>query len=257
MRLIRLVVMGLLMSCLGLAAAGAWLIPAPRVRRRCIRRLRQSWARCALRLMRIRVRVEPPGAVLSDPVLYVANHIGYPDILVLMSVCPGVFISKLGVLWWPFFGQLAFLGETLFVNRRKRLGIGRIVDKVRDRLRSGGSVVFFPEATSSDGESLLTFKSSLFAAADGGDGRMFAIRPLVVRYETIGGEPVTRANRDRIFWYGDMPLLGHMWGQLGAPGIDVVIRVLPERTLPEDRHEFAGKLREEMLSEIRIPETVG
>jgi len=256
MRLIRLFLAFAIMLGLGAVTAVVWLVPAPRWRRRRTRSLRQTWARAMLWLLRVRVRVEPPDADLSGTALYVANHTSYLDILVLMSRTPGVFVSKLGIIWWPVVGQIACLGETLFVNRNNRLGVGRLVEKVRKRLGAGGSVVFFPEATSSNGDTLLPFKSSLFAAADDGEGRLFAIRPLVVRYESIGGRPVDRSNRDRIYWYDDMLLPPHTWGLLAAPGIDVVVRVLPERMLSGPRGRFARDLRREMLKEIRIPGTV-
>ncbi|MFO7898758.1 MAG: 1-acyl-sn-glycerol-3-phosphate acyltransferase [Planctomycetota bacterium] len=255
-RLVRFPAAVLVLLTLGFVAGLAWLIPVRRARSRVIRRLCQCWATALLRVLSVRVRLDPPDADLPDPALYAANHSSYLDILVVMSISPGVFVSKLGVAWWPLIGQLAAASETLFVNRRDRFRVGRLVDKVRDRLRSGRSVVFFPEATSGSGDSLLPFKPSLFAAARCDDGPRFPVQPLVIRYESVAGEPLNTENRDRVLWYGGRLFLPHVWNLLRGPGVEVTVRALPARPPGESRREFARELREEMLKEIKIPETV-
>ena len=254
MRLIRFILSILAMFVVGSLAAPCWLIPVRRWRDHCLRSVRRAWAFSLLWVFRVHVHVEAGPVNESGAALYVANHTGYLDILVLMSLAPGVFISREGVLWWPVLGQLIAAGGTLFTDRRNRLSIGRLVDKVRKTLHAGTSVLFFPEATSSNGEGLLPFKSPLFAAAVGKDGETFPIRPLVLKYRSIGGEPLDESNRDRVFWYSDVGLLEHAWGLLKERGIDVVVKALPEHTLSGNRKQFAGRLREEMLRELWAPE---
>ncbi len=254
MRVLRLISGIAIMLVLGTVAAAVWLIPARGVRNRCLRRIGRAWARAMLRLLRIRVHLDPPDTTFSGPALYVANHTGYLDILVLMSVAPGIFISRQDVVWWPLIGQLAALGGPLFVNRKNRLNIGPLVEKVRHRLRTGTSVIFFPEATTSSGDGLLPFKSSLFAAAAGNAGEAFPVRPFVSSYRSIGRQPIGPSNRRRVLWFDDTTLVRHAWGLLSAPGIEVVLKVLPERKCSGDRRQFARQLREEMLRELEIPE---
>ncbi len=253
MRVLRVIVAVFAVFVLVVMTVPAWLVPFRRCRGAWLSGMRRVWARPLLRLLRVRIHVEPAQANFSGPALYVANHTGYLDIVVVMSLVPGVFISREGIIWWPVIGQLAALAGTLFVNRKDRLSIGRLVEKVRRRLRVGASVVFFPEATTTNGEMLLPFRTSLFAAADAGDGEIFPIRPLVLCYRSVGGKPLDTANRDRVFWYDNMTLLGHIWRLLTVRGIDVVVKVLPERTLSADRREFGRTLREEMLREIEPP----
>jgi 1-acyl-sn-glycerol-3-phosphate acyltransferase len=247
MRVIRFLVGLLGMVAFWFAMIPSLLIPVGRVRRRYIQQMGLWWARFALWVLRVRVTVEPPGMGLSGPALIVANHSTYLDILVVMSLAPSVFVSKKAILWWPLFGQLAALGGTVFVDRRDRLSVGRLVDKIRRRLRSGSSVVFFPEATSSDGRSLLPFKSSLFGAARGEGGESYPVRPVVLRYCTVGGQPVGEANRDLVHYYGGANFLAHVWRLLGAGAIEVRAQPLEERELTGSRGEFARSLRDEML----------
>lgn len=227
-----------------------WLIPTRRARDRWLCFVRRHWGRVFLAVVGVRVHVQPPGVEFAGPALYVANHTGYLDILVLLSVAPGVFISREGIVWWPVIGQLMALVGTVFVDRRDRLSIGRTVAKVRKCLDSGVSVVFFPEGTSSNGDGLLPFKTPIFAAAEGNDGAAIPIRPLVLSYRKIGGEPIDESNRDRVYWYGDMELLRHVWQLLLAPGIDVMVKPLPERTVSGRRSEFAKSLRADMEREL-------
>ena len=256
MRLIRLSVGTLIMVGGIVFSAATWLIPFPPLHRRCLARVRCLWAKALLWLLRVHVRIEPPDVKISGSALTVANHTGYLDILVIMSVAPGVFISREGIIWWPLIGQAVAICGTLFTDRRNRFSIRRLIEKIRRQLRVGTSVVFFPEGTSSNGDGLRPFKSSLFAAASG-DGKNFPVRPLVLHYHTIGGKPVDVSNRDRVFWYGDMGLIEHLWGMLAVSGIDVAVKALPERTLSDNRGEFARQLREEMLQELKFFGTSG
>jgi len=257
MRIVRLIVGGLITFPFVLAAVLLWVPPLLCWRRRWLARLRPIWARLLLRLLKIHVRVEPPGVNTDGPALYVANHTGYLDILVVMSISPGVFISREGIFWWPVLGQLAALGDTIFVDRRRRLSIGKSIERIRSRLRLGVGIVMFPEATSSNGDGMLPFRSPLFAVATKTGGREFPVRPLVVRYLSVAGQPIDESNRDRVYWYGDMSLPKHLWRSLTAPGIEVVVKPLPERIITGDRKEFASRLREEMLRELEILGTAG
>jgi len=247
MRVIRILVGASLTLVLGAAALLARLIPAPAARLRWLTAVRRAWARSLLSLLNVRVTVDPAAAACSGPALYVANHTGYLDILVLMSVTPGVFISRADVRWWPLLGQAAWAGGTLFVDRSKRLSVGHLVRRVRRRLDKGAGVIFFPEARTSDGEGLLPFKSPLFAAAVTDDRRTYPIRPVVLRYRSVAGHPLDASNRHRVHWSGDARLIPHLWWMLAAPGVGVVVRTLPERPLTGDRHAFARDLRDEML----------
>ncbi len=250
MRVLR-IVFGLLLTCpLALLAIAIWMAPAPRWRNGRIGAVARTWARLMLWLLRVKIRVCPPGLTGTGAALYVSNHTGYLDTLVMMALVPGSFVSREGIPWWPVVGQLIALSGAVFLDRRNRFSIGRSMEKIRRKLRTGTSVLFYPEGTSSNGEALLPFKSAVFAAATGRHGEKFPVRPLLIRYRTIGGQPITPANRDRVYWYGDMTLPAHAWAMLSAPGIEVDVKALPERYVTGRRQEFAEQLRAEMQREL-------
>ncbi|HEY5915387.1 MAG TPA: 1-acyl-sn-glycerol-3-phosphate acyltransferase, partial [Verrucomicrobiae bacterium] len=53
------------------------------------------------------------------------------------------------------------LAGTVFVDRRKRTRVGQATEKIENLLRTRVVTVLFPEGTSSDGSTMLPFKSAL------------------------------------------------------------------------------------------------
>jgi lyso-ornithine lipid O-acyltransferase len=154
--------------------------------------------------------------------LIVSNHVSWIDIVVLSAVSPLSFVAKREVAKWPFFGWLAKLQRTVFVDRERRQATKGSNDALSTRLAQGDRLVLFPEGTSYDGSSVLPFKSSFFAAATAPD---IAIVPVTLAYTKSRGLPLTRRNRPSYAWYGDMDLPPHLWEALckGPVQVDVII----------------------------------
>lgn len=149
------------------------------------------------------------------PTLFVSNHVSYVDIVALSAVLQTSFVAKAEVAAWPFFGWLAKLQRTVFVDRRGfRAAVQR--DDIHRRLESGDDLVLFPEGTSSDGNGVLPFKSALFAVAqDTVRGRPLQVQPVSIAYTHLDGLPLGRSLRPYCAWYGGMTLLPHLWTLLG------------------------------------------
>ena len=121
---------------------------------------------------------KPPSS-MAQGVLFVANHVSWSDIHALNSVVALRFISKSDVKEWPIFGYLATQANTLFINRDNLQAAGKIVDVCSASLKDGDNLCFFPEGTTSDGQQVLPFKSSIVQAAI--DAKAL-IWPVAVRY---------------------------------------------------------------------------
>lgn len=176
--------------------------------------------------------------VQGEGVLMVANHTSYFDILVLSNVARVSFVARADVVNWPLFGTLAKLQETVFVERSRRTQTGEARDQIRERLLAGDTLVLFPEGTSSDGNCVLPFKSSLMGAAEAEIGtdargavRHVPVQPVSVSYVGLYGIPMGRENRPLFAWYGDMELVPHLWEALKAGPIDVVVEFHPPMTV--------------------------
>ncbi len=199
------------------------------------RRFPHWYHRQVCRLVGLRLHVE--GAIAQGkPVLVVANHTSWLDIPVLSAVAPLSFVAKSEVGSWPFVAALARLQRTVFVDRKRRSSVGETASEIMTRLASGDTVVLFAEGTSSDGNRVLPFKTSLFGAVKpGGKAETVApdavVQTLSIVYTRLRGIPLGRADRPLIGWYGDMEMGGHAWTLLKAGPIDVHISIGPPMPL--------------------------
>jgi 1-acyl-sn-glycerol-3-phosphate acyltransferase len=175
------------------------------------------------------VRVEVMGEIPQHgPLLLASNHVSWIDIIVLSSVAPVSFVAKSEVAGWPFFGSLARLQRTVFVDRGRRHAAGGSRDHMRERLRNGDMMVLFAEGTSGDGRSVLPFKSSLFAAAEFPG---VLVQPVSLAYRGHRNLPMNRRLLPAYAWYGDMDLIPHLLGALRNGPIEVTIVCHPPLSL--------------------------
>lgn len=171
-------------------------------------------------------------------VLMLANHTSYLDILVLSGAARVSFVAKKEVNSWPFFGTLARMQETVFVERDRRSQTGAARDKIRRRVMDGDALVLFPEGTSNDGNHVLPFRSALMGAAESeigrdaqGQAQHVPVQPVSVTYVGLHGIPMGRENRPMFAWYGDMDLVPHLWEGVKTGPVDVVVEFHPPMTV--------------------------
>ena len=155
----------------------------------------------------------------------IANHVSYVDGIVLGSIFPIVFVSKREVKKWPIVGQWNVLCGTIFINRQRKNEVGAMVREMTRKLRQEANVLLFPEGTSTNGEKMLPFQTVPLAAPLRSRS---IIVPVNLAYKTIDEQPVTAANRDFVYWYGDMDFVTHFWNLLGRRGVEVLVTVQPK-----------------------------
>lgn len=171
--------------------------------------------------------------------LLVSNHLSYLDILVLSSISPAVFVSKAEVQSWPIFGWLAKLAGTVFIERTKRMDVGPVNEAIETAMIEGVMVVVFPEGTSTNGETLLPFRSSLLEPAAGTD------RPIAVchiEYELDDGDA-----RNEVCYWGDHSFVPHLMNLMSKKGVRAKVRFGTFQKTTDDRKELAVQLREAVL----------
>jgi 1-acyl-sn-glycerol-3-phosphate acyltransferase len=211
------------------------------LRRRWTSTLPVFYHRWCCRILGLRIQVIGTPTT-ARPALFAANHISYTDITVLGSLLPGSFIAKAEVGKWPFFGWLAKLQRSVFVDRQMRsAAIQR--DAIGDRLAAGDALILFPEGTSGDGNRVLPFKSALFAAAQSGeDAPPVIVQPVSLAYVRLDGMPIRRLYRPFFAWYGTVDLAPHMWSMVGLGTVDVVVQFHPPAFLADcgSRKALAG-----------------
>jgi len=163
----------------------------------------------------------------ARPLLVVANHVSWLDIVVLSAVAPLSFIAKDEMITWPLFGWLARMQRSIFINRNDRRQAAIQADEIARRLESGDVMVLFPEGTTTDGNRIFPFNSSLFGSAQavwkkGAPDRVL-IQPVALVYTRIQGMRMGRSQLPIVAWPGDVPLGSHLIGLLRESALDVEI----------------------------------
>ncbi|MEN8841459.1 MAG: lysophospholipid acyltransferase family protein [Octadecabacter sp.] len=150
----------------------------------------------------------------------VANHSSWLDIFALNAAKRIYFVSKAEVAAWPGIGWLARATGTVFIAR-DRSQATKQVEVFRERLGHGHKLLFFPEGTSTDGQLVLPFKPTLFAAFfDDALRDTLAIQPVSVVYHAPKG-----VDPRHYGWWGDMDFGTHLLATLAQSpqgGVTVV-----------------------------------
>jgi 1-acyl-sn-glycerol-3-phosphate acyltransferase len=205
------------------------------------RSARARWLhRCcrrALPVLNMNVRVE---GTVPQSGLIVANHLGYVDVLTFASVLPCVFLSKIEVADWPVFGPFARYSGTLFIDRARRQAVGEIAEQMRAVLAEELPLIIFPEGTSTSGDTVLPFKTSLFEPVSTLGCQVTAAAP---SYSVPDGSA-----REEIHWWGKMTLVPHVLNFFSKQRIDASVRFGEPRPRSGDRKTIARELHDEVMS---------
>ena len=160
---------------------------------------------CRVAFQILGIAFSTSGIAMQHPGAVVANHVSWLDIFALNASKRIYFVSKSEVAGWPAIGWLARATGTVFIRRNpKHAKHQKAVFEAR--LLAGHRLLFFPEGTSTDGLSILPFKSTLFAAffSDSLRRDMY-IQPVTVLYHAPPGQAA-----DFYGWWGDTPFVHHL-----------------------------------------------
>ena len=197
----------------------------------------REWSRQMLAIMGVELVIKgtPPA---HGPLLLVANHISWLDILVMNAAHPARFVSKADVKGWPLLGSLVTGAGTLYIERESRRDAMRVVHQMADALRARDVLAVFPEGTTGDGRDLLPFHANLIQAA------ISAHAPVLpVGLSFINGHNGQRS--DAPLFVGDTTLLQSIWSTLRATGVQAVVHYgQAQHAEGRDRRTWAQALRE-------------
>jgi 1-acyl-sn-glycerol-3-phosphate acyltransferase len=180
------------------------LISSKEKRSKLEKSLRNVRVYASLILKVLNVTVKSGASLSTRPAgLIVCNHQSYIDVLVLVLQYPSFFITSVEIKETPGLGLVTKMAGCFFVERRK----ARLTPKIRARelaemqslLDQGLSIFLFPEGTSSDGTTILPFKTSFFQLATLG---RVNVTPVSICYHDEASIVVP--------WYGSMGFLSHL-----------------------------------------------
>jgi 1-acyl-sn-glycerol-3-phosphate acyltransferase len=173
----------------------------------------------------------------AKPYLLVANHISWLDIHIINSIRPVIFVAKADVSKWPIFGYLASMLGTIFLKREKLSDIKRVIQLMREKLNNQEVVAIFPEGTSSDGKSVLPFKSNLFEAAH---QAQVDVLPITIQYTE------NDQYSDRAAFIGDMELIDSIKNILKVNNLVVHIHISDKLSGQLTRQEMASQAHQQV-----------
>jgi 1-acyl-sn-glycerol-3-phosphate acyltransferase len=199
-------------------------------------RMRQVGAWCAKMARVLGMHIESTGVSHDGPVLLVANHMSWLDILAINAVHPARFVSKADVRAWPLLGWLVANGGTLFIERERKRDALRVVHQIADSLKQGHTIAMFPEGTTGDGTTLLPFHANLLQAAV---STGTPLQPIALSYVDADSQP-SRA----VVWIGDTTLVTSLWQVVTAHRMRAFVTQLPALPTHErERRELAEAVR--------------
>lgn len=210
--------------------------------------LLREWTRQMLRILHVELVVQgsPPD---RGPVLQLANHMSWLDILVMNAARPTRFVSKADARHWPLLGTLVTAAGTLYIERENRRDAMRVVHRMTDRLREGDILSVFPEGTTGDGRSLLPFHANLLQAAISANA---PVVPVALRFV----DSRTGAPHDAPVYVGDTTLIGSIWTTLCASHLRAVVHYGEPQTFQgRDRRTWANDVRDEVQRLLGLPQT--
>lgn len=193
-------------------------------------RLPSPWPRWFLRRAgRIAgARVEVIGTPLRRDVFYVSNHLSWIDILASGGASGTAFVAKAEIGSSPIVGWLAGLNRTVYVKRENRMGVAEQINALRDALAENWAITVFPEGTTTDGKSLLPFKTPMLRVLEPPPPGVM-VQPVLLDYGAVGEE---------IGWVGDEGGINNARRILSRKGsFPLRIQYLD----PFDPHEFPGR----------------
>ncbi|NLA75459.1 MAG: 1-acyl-sn-glycerol-3-phosphate acyltransferase [Deltaproteobacteria bacterium] len=126
------------------------------------------WAKSILWVSGIRVQVKGIENLDSErPCVFMCNHQSNFDILVLFYALPAQFrwIAKAELFKIPFFGRAMRGAGYISIERKERRRAIQSLREAADKIRSGVSVMIFPEGTRSPDGNIGEFKNGGFLLA--------------------------------------------------------------------------------------------
>jgi 1-acyl-sn-glycerol-3-phosphate acyltransferase len=157
----------------------------------------------------------------------------------LAAITPCRFVAKSEVKGWPVFGWFALMAGTIFVERNKRSQTGRAAEEINVALGKGTLVVLFPEGTSSGGETVLPFKSSLLEPVARNTHTLTAG---FIQYDLTDGN-----TSEEVCYWKDMMLVPHFINLLSKRRLHGAVHFVEVRHESKDRKPLARQLHSIVL----------
>lgn len=197
------------------------------------------WSKTVARILNIKFNVKgkPPVA----PFILVSNHLSYIDIIPMFINMDCTFVAKKAVESWPLLGPMVKYTGVIFVDRSIKRDVTRVNELLSKSLNKNQGIVLFPEGTTTGGDRVLPFRSSLlnYPATNS-----IPVYYSVIQYKTSKEDPP--ADESVCFYGGRDPFHKHVFKLAGNKKIECKVAYGEETVQVSDRKELAQKLHEKV-----------
>ncbi len=194
-----------------------------------------SYAKIAA--MKLEISGPPP----RPPFFLVSNHLSIADMSALRVAAKGVFVAKSEVRNWFLAGRIIRDMGTVSIDRKNRRDIQCAGEEIIKRLDDGEGVIVFPEGTSTTGETVLPFNSSLLQFA--------AVKNIPVSYASISYQipPGDMPANQAVCWWEDISFFEHLWRIFKQKEFTAIINFGDEPIMRSDRKALANELHDRVV----------
>lgn len=127
------------------------------------------WARQSLEITKSTVETEGLENIPDEPVVFVGNHTSYADIVVLLGYLKEgeavPLVGKAGLKKVPYIGRWMSVIHCIFLNRHNTRQAVQSIQEAIKLVKSGQSLIVFPEGTRTKTGQLNPFLSGAFKIA--------------------------------------------------------------------------------------------
>jgi len=202
------------------------------------RLIAQYWFRTLLIILNVKLEIKGLSEQ-ADECFIVSNHISWLDIPVISACLPVCFLSKSEVRQWPLIGALARFVGTIFIFRASRRSIKKVNQNIEESLINRQPVCVFPEGTTTLGDRLGAFHSSIFQPAVKNGSKVL---PVALRYLDETRKPTTAPA-----YIGSMTLMSSLDRIITEPIISVEVSFLTPIDSRGSERRHISKLSREMI----------
>ena len=176
---------------------------------------------CAKAVRRFGIAIEVVGR-FPERGAVISNHLSYLDIIVYAAIHPCVFVSKAEVARWPVVGWMTTNAGTVYVERGRGGSAVRARAGMQTTAQAGVPMVFFPEGTTTNGETgMLKFHSGLLAQAMSAREEVTAA---YVRYSLGEGNDAGASVANDVCFWGDETMWPHLFRFMNLRNVKAQVR---------------------------------
>lgn len=201
----------------------------------------RNWSKGSAAILNIRINVN--GTPPEPPFILVSNHLSYVDILPMFINMKCTFVAKKEVESWPVLGYMVKKTGVIFVDRSIKRDVTRVNELLARSYNKFQGIVLFPEGTTTGGDRVLPFRSSLlhYPASES-----IPVYHSAIQYRTSKKDPP--ADETVCFYGARDPFHKHLFKLAGNRRIECRVVYRDDFSVAGDRKELADKLQEKVES---------